>query len=93
VESLYTLRISETRAMSLSFIASLGNPKCLVIAEPCYAEASIYYLFGKPMFVFQVDGSGHTVLGWVWFVVVVCSLLSLVVFLLCTRTRLRKPVV
>jgi hypothetical protein len=74
VESLYTLRISETRAVSLSFIVGWGNPKCLVIAEPCYAEASVCHLFGKPMFVVPVDCSGHTVLGWVWFAVVVCSL-------------------
>jgi hypothetical protein len=49
--------------------------------------------FGKPVFVVPVDCGGHAVLGWVWFVAVVCSLLSLVVFLLCTGTRLRKPVV
>jgi hypothetical protein len=35
--------------------------------------------FGKLMFVVPVDCGGHAVLGWVWFFVVVCSLLSLVV--------------
>jgi hypothetical protein len=49
--------------------------------------------FGKPVFVVPVDCGSHAFLGWVWFVVVVCSLLSLVVFLLCTGTRLRKLVV
>jgi hypothetical protein len=49
--------------------------------------------FGKPVLVFPVDFRGRTVLGWVWFVAVVCSLLSLVVFLLCTGMILRKPVV
>ena len=56
-------------------------------------EASVYHLFWKTMFVVPVDGGSHAVLGWVWFVVVVCSLLSLVIFFLCMGTRLRKPVV
>jgi hypothetical protein len=71
----------------------VGKIKCLVIVELGWVEASVYHLFGKPVFVVPVDCGSHTVLGWVWFAAVVCSLLSLVVFLLCTGTRLRKPVV
>jgi hypothetical protein len=71
----------------------VGKTECPVIVEPGWVEASVCHLFGKPVFVVPVDCGGHAVLGWVWFVVVVCSLLSLVVFLLCMGTRLRKPVV
>ena len=71
----------------------VGETECPVIVEPGWVEASVCHLFGKPVFVVPVDYSGHIVLGLVWFVVVVCSLLSLVVFLLCTGMRLRKPVV
>jgi hypothetical protein len=45
------------------------------------------------VFVVLVDCGGHAVLGWVWFAIVVCSLLSLVAFLFCTGMRLRKPVI
>ena len=84
MESMYTLRISETRVVSLSFIASWGNPKCIVIPQPCYVEVSVCHLFGKPMFIVPFDYGGHAVLFWVWFAIVVCLFLSLVVFLLCT---------
>jgi hypothetical protein len=63
MESLYTLRIFETRAVILSFIVGWGNPKCLVIVEPSYAKVSVCHLFGKPMFVFLVECSSHAVLG------------------------------
>jgi hypothetical protein len=72
----------------------VGKTECPVIVEPGWVEASVCHLFGKPMFVVPVDCGSHAVLGWVWFAVVVCSLLSIVVFfLLCMGMRLRKPVV
>jgi hypothetical protein len=71
----------------------VGKTESLVTVEPGWVEASVCHLFGKPMFVVSVDCGDHAVLGWVWFAAVVCSLLSLVVFLLCMGTRLRKPVV
>ena len=51
----------------------VGKTECPVIVEPSWVEAFVCHLFGKPMFVVPDDCGGHTVLGWVWFVVVVCE--------------------